>query len=61
MRYDIIRLQVEIDFNSTCGILIQDAHGDGMKIWKMKSISESKNENWNRYLDNHPSLGLANG
>jgi hypothetical protein len=47
-RYDIIRLQMKIDFNSTCGILTQDAHGDGMKNWKMKSISESKNENRNQ-------------
>ena len=48
MRYDIIRLQVEIDFNSTCGVLIQGAHDDKMKNWKLKSISESKNENRNQ-------------
>ena len=47
-RCDIIRLQVEIDFNSTCGILIQGAHDSKIKNWKMKSISESKNENWNQ-------------
>ena len=60
-RYDIIRLQVEIDFNSTCVVLIQGAYDSKMKIWKMKSISKSKNENWNRLLDNYPWLGLAIG
>ena len=33
-RYDIIRLQVKIDFDSTCGILTQDAHGNEMKNLK---------------------------
>ena len=48
IRYDIIRLQMKIDFNSTCEILTQGAHDSKMKNWKLKSISESKNENWNQ-------------
>ena len=47
-RYDIIRLQMKIDFNSTCEILTQGAHDGKMKNWKLKSISESKNENRNQ-------------
>ena len=47
-RYDIIRLQMKIDFNSTCGILVQGAHDGKMENWKLKSISESKNENRNQ-------------
>lgn len=30
-RYDIIRLQMKIDFNSACGILVQGAHDSKMK------------------------------
>ena len=48
MRYDIIRLQMKIDFNSTCGIVTQGAHDGEMKNWKLKSTSESKNENRNQ-------------
>ena len=47
-RYDIIRLQMKIDFNSTCEIVTQGAHDDKMRNWKLKSISKSKNENWNQ-------------